>query len=60
MEAGILSFKNLKSGFLHFIFKEGKEETSIVSNDVMQNYLEQIVGLLADIMNEDIPFTEKL
>ena len=60
MEAGILSFKNLKSGFLPFIFKEGKEETSIVSNDVMQNYLEQIVGLLADIMNEDIPFTEKL
>lgn len=60
MEAGILSFKNLKSGFLPFTFKEGKEGTTIVSEEVMQNYLEQIVGLLAEIMNEEIPFTEKI
>lgn len=60
MEAGILSFKNLKSGFLPFIFKESKEIIPIVSEEVMQNYLEQIVGLLAEIMNEEIPFTEKL
>lgn len=60
MEAGILSFKNLKSGFLPFTFKEGKEVTTIISEEVMQNYLEQIVGLLAEIMNNDIPFTEKL
>lgn len=60
MEVGILSFKNLKSGFLPFIFKEGKEETSIVSEEVIQNYLEQIVGLLAEIMNKEVPFTEKI
>ncbi len=60
MEAGILSFKNLKSGFLPFTFNEGKEGTTIVSEEVMQNYLEQIVGLLAEIMNEEIPFTEKI
>lgn len=60
MEAGILSFKNLKSGFLPFTFKEDKETISIISEEVMQNYLEQIVALLAEIMNEEIPFTEKL
>ena len=46
--------------FLPFTFKEGKEVTTIISEEVMQNYLEQIVGLLAEIMNNDIPFTEKL
>ncbi|HLP63392.1 PD-(D/E)XK nuclease family protein [Flavobacterium sp.] len=60
MEAGILSFKNLKSGFLPFTVKEGKDVISIISEEVMQNYLEQVVALLAEIMNEEIPFTEKL
>lgn len=60
MEAGILSFKNLKSGFLPFTFKEDKEVVSIISEEIMQNYTNQIVDLLAEIMNEEIPFTEKL
>ncbi|MDN3678570.1 PD-(D/E)XK nuclease family protein [Flavobacterium paronense] len=60
MEAGILSFKNLKSGFLPFQFKPEKEAVTIISEEIMKNYLEQIVVLLQEILNMEIPFEEKI
>jgi hypothetical protein len=59
MEAGIISFKNLKGGFLPFRLKEDKAEFPIVSFEIMENYLEQIVILLQEILNMDKPFEEK-
>jgi hypothetical protein len=59
IEAGIVSFKNLKSGFLPFQFKEDKEVTEIVTADIMRDYLEQLVVLLQEILDISIPFTEK-
>lgn len=60
MEAGIISFKNLKSGFLPFTFKEGKELNSIITKDTINQYLEQITILLVEIFDENIPFEEKV
>ena len=60
IEAGIISFKNLKAGFLPFNFKTGKEATSIITQEILDDYLEQIVLLLAEILNETIPFVEKI
>ena len=60
MEAGIISFKNLKSGFLPFQFKQDKDISDIISPEIMQNYLEQIVILLQEILNMEIPFEEKI
>lgn len=60
IEVGIISFKNLKSGFLSFNFKEGKEENVIVNEAILANYLEQIVCLLNEILDENIPFEEKI
>ena len=60
IEAGIISFKNLKSGFLPFNFKEEKEANSIIDQTIMNNYLEQIVFLLNEILDENIPFKEKI
>ncbi|SHF96400.1 PD-(D/E)XK nuclease superfamily protein [Flavobacterium segetis] len=60
IEAGIVSFKNLKSGFLPFVYKEGKEIESLISPSICNNYLEQIVLLLAEILDENIPFKEKI
>jgi ATP-dependent exoDNAse (exonuclease V) beta subunit len=60
VEAGILSFKNLKSGFLPFQIKLEGEIIDTVSKEIMDNYLNQIVVLLQDILNIDIPFEEKL
>jgi hypothetical protein len=60
IEAGIISFKNLKSGFLPFNFKAEKESVVIINNEIQSNYLEQIVLLLYEILDEAIPFEEKI
>ncbi|MBC7524183.1 MAG: PD-(D/E)XK nuclease family protein [Flavobacterium sp.] len=59
IEAGIISFKNLKSGFLPFKFKEGKEVFDVITPQIMQNYVEEIVVLLNEILNVDVAFEEK-
>jgi hypothetical protein len=60
MEAGIISFKNLKSGFLPFNYKAGKEVIEVISPEIMSNYLEEIVILLNEIVNVDVAFEEKV
>jgi hypothetical protein len=59
IEAGIISFKNLKAGFLPFNFRQEKDVTDIVSPEIMEAYLEQIVVLLQEIFNMELPFEEK-
>jgi hypothetical protein len=59
IQAGIISFKNLKSGFFPFEFKEGKEGKTIIDDEVMEAFLEQIVLLLNEILDQNIPFIEK-
>jgi hypothetical protein len=60
MEVGIISFKNLKSGFLPFGFKEEKELNMTITKDILNNYLEEIVLLLSEIFDINIPFEEKI
>jgi hypothetical protein len=60
IEAGILSFKNLKAGFLPFQFKRDTEIIDTVTSEIMDDYLKQIVVLLQEILNIDIPFEEKI
>ncbi len=60
IEAGIISFKNLKSGFLPFNFKEEKEGNIIIGELILTNYLEQMVLLLNEILDVNIPFEEKV
>lgn len=60
MEAGIISFKNLRSGFLPFNLKEEKEAVLIIDDAILSNYLDQMVLLLNEILDETIPFEEKI
>lgn len=60
IEVGIISFKNLKSGFLPFGFKEEKNLDMVVSKEILTNYLEEIVLLLNEIFDVNIPFEEKI
>ncbi len=60
IEAGIISFKNLKSGFLPFIFKEDKIANSVINDSIMDNYLNQIIMLLNEILDEKVSFSEKI
>ncbi|MBW1298901.1 PD-(D/E)XK nuclease family protein [Aquimarina litoralis] len=60
-QAGIISFKNLKEGFLKFGTKasvRGKVDYEITS-DVFQEYLFQLKKLISEISNLDLPFIEK-
>ena len=60
IEAGIISFKNLKSGFLPFNFKEDRDSEMIIDEIIMANYRVQIVTLLQEILDKNIPFQEKV
>jgi hypothetical protein len=60
IEAGIISFKNLKSGFLPFTFKEEKEIITSIDDQILTDFTEQIVVLLQEILNRDMAFEEKL
>jgi len=60
MEVGIVSFKNMKSGFLAFVYKEEGLETSVLNVGISENYISQLVLLLNEILDPNIPFTEKI
>lgn len=60
IEVGIISFKNLKSGFLPFGFKEEKELNLTVTKEILNSYLEEIVILLNEIFDVNKPFEEKI
>jgi hypothetical protein len=63
-EVGIISFKNMKSGFLNFSFKDGWDRNApvqdVVDADMLEAYKTQLVQLINEILNPDIPFEEKL
>ncbi len=59
IEAGIISFKNLKAGFLPFVFKDDKENTTIIDDRILEQYISQIVLLLSEILDKNIDFKEK-
>ena len=60
MEAGIVSFKNMKAGFLPFKFKVDKEASEIITPELIADYLDEIVTLLLEIFDKDKPFEEKI
>ena len=62
VEAGIISFKNMKGGFLRFCKKE-EGKAAAKSTDIQKETLEafetQLKSLVSEICNPDIPFIEK-
>jgi hypothetical protein len=60
MEAGIISFKNMKCGFLPFELVQDKVRSAIVGQDVLESYTEELVNLLLMILDQKESFTEKI
>ncbi|KRD11881.1 hypothetical protein ASE21_08145 [Flavobacterium sp. Root901] len=60
IEVGIISFKNLKSGFLPFGFREERDLEITVSKAILSSYTEELVLLLSEIFDSSIPFEEKI
>lgn len=60
IQAGIISFRNLKSGFMPFTYKDDnhKDQQKIDKNslDLFENYLK---ALIEEIFDPSIPFKEK-
>ncbi|MFC4816134.1 PD-(D/E)XK nuclease family protein [Flavobacterium sp. GCM10023249] len=59
MEAGIISFKNMKAGFMPFGFKQGKELQTNITKDVLSEFKNELVGLVNEILDDNLPFEEK-
>ncbi|MDD2984801.1 PD-(D/E)XK nuclease family protein [Flavobacterium sp.] len=60
MEVGIISFKNLRAGFMPFQIKEGREVvTHLVNNEVIEDFKTELIQLINLILDENIPFEEK-
>lgn len=60
MEAGIISFKNMKGGFLPFAVKIDKDISTIITTEVLEAFKTEIVILINEILDVGIPFEEKV
>ncbi len=60
MEAGIISFKNMKGGFLSFAIKEGKETFTVITPEILENFKTEIIILINEILDVALPFEEKI
>ena len=62
LEAGIISFKNLGSGFLKFAKKEGthdRNKNTEISEDILLSFEKELKKLIIEICNPKINFLEK-
>jgi len=62
IEAGVISFKNLNSGFLKFTKKEDsrtRKGDSFITQDTLISYFEELKKLIIEICNPEINFIEK-
>lgn len=59
VEAGIISFKNLNSGFLKMNFSEKRgANESFISQENMDPFLMELKRIIAEILNPEIPFIQ--
>lgn len=56
IQVGIYSFKNKKNGFLLF---EWDKNGTLITNEILSLFSEQLIALLKEILNPAIDFTEK-
>lgn len=64
VEAGVISFKNLKEGFLKFTLKDkpGKNanKKTFIDKDIIEEFKEQLKNLILEICDPEIEFNEKV
>jgi hypothetical protein len=58
--AGIISFKNMKSGFLPFGVGSGKEANTIITSEMLEDFKVILKLLILEIFNPELPFKEKV
>ena len=59
LQSGVISFKNLNSGFLKMNFSDKFRGTDYeVTEERMKNFMSEIKNLISEILNPEIPFKE--
>lgn len=60
-QAGIISFKNLKSGYLKFAKKDGgsRNKDNQITSETLSNFEIQLKNLIIDICSKNVDFIEK-
>jgi len=58
VEAGIISFKNMKAGFMPFGFGKGKNSDYEITSSTIETFKIELVSLINEILNPKIPFEE--
>ncbi len=58
IEAGIISFKNLNSGFLKMNFAEGKKTDNQITQDRIDEFMMELKAIIIEIFDKNIPFEE--
>ncbi|WP_294821866.1 PD-(D/E)XK nuclease family protein [uncultured Flavobacterium sp.] len=62
-EAGIISFKNMKGGFMSFCYKDAFDKSvvkEIVDGELLEEFKTQLITLINEILNQEVPFVEKV
>jgi ATP-dependent helicase/nuclease subunit B len=62
VEGGIISFKNLKKGFLKFATKESarsRTKDTMITQETLDLFKEELSKLIIEVCDPDIPFLEK-
>jgi hypothetical protein len=63
VEAGIISFKNMKSGFLKFSKKDrlgnGARKESLITADILKDFERELKKLILEIYDTKVSFNEK-
>ena len=64
MEVGIISFKNMKSGFMGFSFKDAWDKSApaqeTINHAVLESFKEQLARLVAELLNAEVAFKEEM
>ncbi|WP_264433032.1 PD-(D/E)XK nuclease family protein [Flavobacterium agricola] len=57
IEVGLISFKNIKSGFISFEDTDLKQTE--ITDEIIEKFKAQLITLLAEILDPNLPFTEE-
>ena len=60
VSAGIISFKNMKNGFLPFGLGKGRDSELVISNEVLEDFKKELQKLILEIFNTEVAFKEKV
>lgn len=60
IQAGIISFKNMKEGFMPFGLGKGKNAITEINLETIEQFKIELVHLILNILNEKTPFKEAI